>query len=395
MSARVLVTDGEQRAALAVVRSLGRAGYTCLVAESRPPSLAGASRYAAARIRVPDALQEPAQFEDAIARFTRDRDVDVVLPITDASVLAVLGVRDRLGRAVVPFPTLEAFRRISDKQVVHAEAGCVGLAVPAQFTLATPGAVADLDPKALAFPVVLKPFRSTVEVRGQLTKLGVSYASNERELRARVTALPPEAFPLLLQQRILGHGIGIFQLLWDGKLVATFAHRRLREKPPAGGVSVYCESIGADQDLVERSRALLERFGWRGVAMVEYKLDAATGVPYVMEVNGRFWGSLALAVDAGVDFPRLLVELALGQRPPAAPSYRVGVRSRWLWGDVDHLVARWRRSADQLALPPGSPGRWQALWNFLSVTLGARCPVLRFDDFKPFVRESLDWVRGR
>src|SRR5262245_29131169 len=31
VSARVLVTDGEQRAALAVVRSLGRAGYTCLV----------------------------------------------------------------------------------------------------------------------------------------------------------------------------------------------------------------------------------------------------------------------------------------------------------------------------------------------------------------------------
>src|SRR4029453_14597332 len=227
VSARVLVTDGEQRAALAVVRSLGRAGYTCLVAESRPPSLAGASRYAAARIRVPDALQEPAQFEDAIARFTRDRDVDVVLPITDASVLAVLGVRDRLGRAVVPFPTLEAFRRISDKQVVHAEAGCVGLAAPAQFPLPTPWAVAVFDPKALAFPVGLKPFRSTVEVRGQLTKLGVSYASNERELRARVAALPPEAFPLLLQQRILGHGIGIFQLLWDGKLVATFAHRRL------------------------------------------------------------------------------------------------------------------------------------------------------------------------
>ena len=395
MSARVLVTDGEQRAALAVVRSLGRAGYTCLVTESRTPSLAGVSRYAAAHFQVPDALREPAKFEDAVASLTRDREVDVVLPITDASVLAVLGVRDRMGRAVVPFPKLEAFRRISDKQVVHTEASCIGLAVPAQYTVAAPRAIADLEPEALAFPLVLKPFRSTVEVRGRLIKLGVSYASNERELRARIGALPPEAFPVLLQQRILGPGVGIFQLLWDGKLVATFAHRRLREKPPAGGVSVYCESIAADQGLAERSQALLERFGWRGVAMVEYKIDAATGVPYVMEVNGRFWGSLALAVDAGVDFPRLLVELALGQEPSGLPSYRVGVRSRWFWGDVDHLWARWRHSADQLALPPGSPGRWRALWNFLSLTPGARCPVLRLDDFKPFVRESLDWVRGR
>ena len=46
--------------------------------------------------------------------------------------------------------------------------------------------------------------------------------------------------------------------------------------------------------------------------MLELKVDAATGVPYVMEVNGRFWGSLQLAVDAGVDFPVLLVRRALG-----------------------------------------------------------------------------------
>jgi predicted ATP-grasp superfamily ATP-dependent carboligase len=296
---------------------------------------------------------------------------------------------------VVPFPPLEAFRRVSDKQVVHAEASCVGLAAPAQLTVAVPGAVAALDLESLAFPLVLKPFRSTVAINGRLAKLGVSYASDERELREQISALPPEAFPLLLQQRIVGPGVGIFQLLWDGKLVAVFAHRRLREKPPAGGVSVYCESIAADEELVERSQALLQRFDWRGVAMIEYKLDAATGVPYVLEVNGRFWGSLALAIDAGVDFPRLLVELALGQNPPARPRYRVGVLSRWWWGDVDHLWTRWRHSANGLALPPGSPGRWRALWNFLGVSPRARCPVFRFDDLRPFARETIDWVHGR
>jgi predicted ATP-grasp superfamily ATP-dependent carboligase len=394
VSARILVTDGEQRAALAVVRSLGRAGFTPLVVESRSPSLAGVSRFTRGRFAAPDPLERPGPFADAIARLVRELDVDLVLPITDGSVLAVLDARDRLGRATVPFPSLDAFRRISDKQAVHAEASRLGLAVPAQHTVADPAGAAALDLGSLAFPLVLKPARSTTDRAGRRIKLVVSYASNGAELRERLSALPAEAYPVLLQQRIVGPGAGIFELVWDGRLVAAFAHRRLREKPPAGGVSVYSESIAADPMLVERSRALLERFQWRGVAMVEYKIDAATGVAYVMEVNGRFWGSLALAIDAGVDFPRLLVESALGQAPPA-PSYRVGVRSRWWWGDVDHLWTRWRHSAEYLALPPGSPGRWRALVNFVTVNLGARCPVLRFDDPKPFIRETLDWLRGR
>ena len=395
MSAGVLVTDGEQRAALAVVRSLGRAGFRPFVVSSRSRSLAGVSRFTQGRFMVPDPLTSPGGFADGLVELARGLDVDVVLPITDASVLATLGIRDRLGRAVVPFPSLEDFRRISDKQAVLAEASALGLAVPAQCTVVDPAAARTLDPKSLAFPVVIKPARSTADAGGHRLKLVVTYARDARELRSRLAELPAAAFPVLLQQRVVGPGIGIFELVWDGRLVATFAHRRLREKPPAGGVSVYSESVAADSDLVDRSHALLERFGWRGVAMVEYKLDAATGVPYVMEVNGRFWGSLALAIEAGVDFPRLLVELALGQNPGAPPTYRVGVRSRWWWGDVDHLWTRWRHSSDELALPPGSPGRWRTLGNFLAVPPGTACPVLRLDDPVPFLQETIDWIRRR
>ena len=140
-------------------------------------------------------------------------------------------------------------------------------------------------------------------------------------------------------------------LLWDGELRAEFAHRRLCEKPASGGVSVYRESIAMDDDLRERSRNLLNRFGWFGPAMVEYKRDSATGRAYLMEVNGRFWGSLQLAIDSGVDFPQLLVRCALGQPSERIHSYRVGVRSRWWWGQVDHLVGR---VGSRAPLPPAT-----------------------------------------
>jgi predicted ATP-grasp superfamily ATP-dependent carboligase len=113
--------------------------------------------------------------------------------------------------------------------------------------------------------------------------------------------------------------------------------------------------------------------------MVEYKVDERTGTPMLMEINGRFWGSLQLAVDAGVDFPRLLIECAGGKVPAAPPAYTVGTRLRWWWGDVDQLLLRLRRSSEQLGLPEGSPGRLRS-GGVQNVPAGDHNEVLRFDD---------------
>jgi predicted ATP-grasp superfamily ATP-dependent carboligase len=232
-------------------------------------------------------------------------------------------------------------------------------------------------------------------LEGERSKHGVRHAADHHQLAEALATLPASAYPLILQQRIVGPGTGIFLLVWDGKVRATFAHRRLREKPPAGGVSVYRESIAADPTLVESSRRLLARLGWQGVAMVEYKIDAATGTPYLMEINGRFWGSLQLAIDAGVDFPRLLMEVSAGGGPLSPPDWTVGVRSRWWWGDVDHVLAMFRGSATALSLPPDHPGRWKTLGDFLVPRAVNRNETLQFDDPRPFIVETLEWLSGR
>jgi hypothetical protein len=113
-----------------------------------------------------------------------------------------------------------------------------------------------------------------------------------------------------------------------------------------------------------------------------------------MEVNGRFWGSLQLAIDAGVDFPALLLAAATGEPVPPVSQYAVGVRSRWWWGDVDHLVARLRRSREALSLPADAPGRWSAIRDFLTIHAGSdREEILRRDDPRPFWRETRQWFR--
>jgi predicted ATP-grasp superfamily ATP-dependent carboligase len=271
------------------------------------------------------------------------------------------------------------------------------MAFPDQRQLARRADRGSLRPAPRRVPRVRMPSRSVGEHEGKRAKLGVRFAANPMQLEWHLDELDDAAYPLLLQQRIVGPGIGIFLLLWRGEVHATFAHQRIREKPPSGGVSVYRESVAADPDLVARSRQLLESFGWQGVAMVEYKLDSATNTPYLMEINGRFWGSLQLALDAGVDFPTRLLAAMDGDGPPPErmDRYREGVRSRWWWGDVDHLLARMLHAPETLALPPDAPGRWRVVRDFLTVRRNDRNEILRASDPWPFVRETAEWLRGR
>ncbi len=391
MKVRVLVTDGEQRSSLAVVRSLGRRGHLPYVVAGAAHSLAGASRYAAGEAVAPFALSDPAGFVVAVRELVTRWRVDVVLPLTEAAMLALLPVRDTLG-ASLPCATADSFRDISDKALLLETARAVGIAVPEQRVVAASEPSAWERLGSLGFPLVLKPSRS---VAGGV-KLSVAHVADAEGLEAARRGLPAEAYPLLVQRRVIGPGIGIFLLLWNGETRAVFSHRRIREKPPSGGVSVYRESIAADPGLVARSRALLDRFAWQGVAMIEYKIDEATGTPYLMEINGRFWGSLQLAVDAGVDFPALLIDLSQGESPPLPAGYRSGVRSRWWLGDVDHLLARFRRTAADLALPPGAPGRLRSVLDFLTLWRpGDRSEIFRWDDPAPAWRELRLWLQGR
>lgn len=394
--ASVLITDGEQRAALAAVRSLGRAGHAVFVCSATQRSLAGSSRFARAEARVPDPHRAPDPFMAEVRHLAGRWNVNLVLPIAEVSALAVLKQRESLGGAVVPFPSFDRFVRVCDKHLVLETASSLGMRVPRQCTFATPEDAASADIRALDFPLVVKPARSIIQNGRAATKSRIAFVADEPAFQHVIETQPRAAYPLLVQERIVGPGVGVFLLVREGEPLAVFSHRRIREKPPSGGVSVYRESIPADPSLVALSLDLLRALDWEGVAMVEYKLDRRSGSAYLMEINGRFWGSLQLAIDAGVDFPAMLVEGAFGGRPEPISSYRVGVKTRWWWGDADHLIARLRHSRGRLALPPDAPGRLRALIQFLGASVsGSRNEVLRRSDPIPALHETLNWFRSQ
>lgn len=368
--------------------------YVCSATDS---SLAGASRYAVAARRVTSPLQNPRLFCEDVRALVDHWRIDVLLPMTEQSVNAQSLYSSMFGDICVAAAAPEQFRAISDKQLVLQAAPPCGIGVPRQFVVSDRNEREAMEAaQGIAFPVVVKPSRSVAQTGNGQVKLRVTHCRDVAALRRALAESPTTAYPLLVQERIVGPGMGIFLLIWDGELVASFAHRRLRERPPSGGVSVYRESIALDPGLVERSRRLLGCFDWKGVAMIEYKIDEATGTPFLMEINGRFWGSLQLAIDAGVDFPSLLVARLCGVRVFGPARYQVGIRSRWEWGSVDYLLARLRHSDTELSLPPGSPGRLRSiLGGLIPWRPGDRPEVFRLTDPAPFIRETFQYFRRK
>ena len=392
MTYSALVTDGEQRAALAVARSLGLAGYQVHVCSSRRRSLAGGSRYTSSETLVPDPLSDPVEFVRQLEEIVTRLSPQLLLPIADASILPVLADRRRFSDALIPFPDSSTYGAISDKAKLSTVAPNVGLAVPKQVVLTDSRALTQEVAGSLTLPLVVKPSKSVTSGTKGNRKLSVRHAATVDDVERIIGELPESAFPVLLQQRVVGPGIGVFLLVWDNEAIAVFGHRRIREKPPSGGVSTYRESVAVDPELAERSLQLLKTFGWQGVAMVEYKIDEKRATPYIMEVNGRFWGSLQLAIDCEVDFPRLLCEAALGRKPQPINSYLLGRRCRWWWGDVDQLLARLLHSRKALHLTPDEGTRLSAMLDFCRSGKNDRTEVLRFSDMRPFVRETTQWV---
>src|ERR1041385_5571981 len=61
-----------------------------------------------------------------------------------------------------------------------------------------------------------------------------------------------------------------------------------------------------------------------------------------MEISPTFWDSLALSIDAGVDFPLGLLHIARGEHPPLQSRYRINYYTRDLLTDVQWMKANLR-----------------------------------------------------
>ena len=337
----VVVLGADSQIGLSVIRDLGRSGVPVFGIGRTRAAVGLHSRYL--RRGYVHAGRDDALVE-LLNRIAAEEGARFLMTVSEGDILFLNRIRGQLVGLTPLVPALEAMTLVMDKARVCALAERLGIAVPRTLAVSEDGELAE-PARDADFPLVLK-WPQPHEVMPLLRERGIAfhkaeYCHDAAELdRALRRYRPLGRFPLV-QAYCPGHGLGQMIYMHRGEAALKFQHRRLHEWPPEGGYSTLCESLAPElhPDLMAKSVALLREIGWEGPAMVEYRFDPRSGQAILMEINGRFWGSMPLAWHARARFPWLLYNLmGRGKIVPDAGSYVPGVRCKFLLPDLKRLL---------------------------------------------------------
>lgn len=340
---KVLVTDASNRAALAVIRSLGMKGIDVTAGDKTAFNAGFLSKYCRHKILYPSPQRNVQEFLDYMLKLVKKEKYDLLIPITDFTTIPLSKHKKKFDPYVtVAVPSYDTMVKTSDKTLTIKIAAKHGIPYPKTIFVES---VKDVEAiaKEIEYPAVIKPRTKVIWANNSAIMMKVTqknYAYNPNDLITKYKniilqnkVLTQRSYLPIIQEYVQGTGYGVEALFHNSELKAIFSHKRLREYPITGGASTLRVSVN-NKKLNNLAVKLLKAMNWQGVAMVEFKLNGQ-GEPKLIEVNGRFWGSLPLAIASGVDFPFLLYKSMVEGGDFSSPKYKVGVKHRWLIpGDI-------------------------------------------------------------
>lgn len=332
---RILITDAHWNKTVSAIRSLGRKGFSVTAGESTWLAAGFFSRHVTRRIKYPSPLAQPDAFINAIVTELKKNQYDMLMPMELSTLLLLSANRDQFEHLVrFPFVEHNILQHAACKKETLQAAQKIEVPMP-KTVVVSKGTSSETLFNDPGLPMVLKP---DFGEGGR----GLFYISNKHELKQALHKIAGQDKIYLAQELIPpgGDAIGVSLLMdEDGKTLASFTHRRLREYPVSGGPSTLRESY-RHEEAEAYAVKLLQALKFQGVAMVEFKVDPRDNVPKLMEINPRFWGSLPLAIKAGVDFPYILSCWAM-KRAFEMPVQKENVRMRNLLpGDLLYFLAK-------------------------------------------------------
>jgi predicted ATP-grasp superfamily ATP-dependent carboligase len=350
----VFVTDGAERTSLAIARSLGKKGIEVHCGESYRFSTTALSKYCTKNYIYPDPQIDCNMFINRLVDILKDGDYEAIYSSREVTTIPISYYKKELEKYVkVPFPDYDKMLMAHEKAKTFRFAMECGIPVPKTYFVESMEELEEIS-DTIEYPVVVKPRCKTTWNNGKPTMLKVTsknYVTEKKDLITVSNEIFKKSGKMpLIQEYIHGDGYGVEVLCNHGEPRAVFMHKRLREYPITGGASTLRESI-YDEKMKAVALDLMGGLDWHGVAMVEFKLDERDGEPKLMEVNGRFWGSLPLSIASGVDFPYLLHRMAIEGDVEPVFEYKTGAKCRWLIpGDILWFVASLRSRNDKLSV---------------------------------------------
>jgi len=337
----ILILDASHKHSLTSTRSLARSGLRVALGESvgqftanhKPPAFH--SRYCAHALVLPDYILDPDGYIEAVLAFTRKHGVRVVLPVGDANITLLAPHRERFRElgSMLAVGSDAALEIANDKVRTLALADELGIPYPKSLPVT---GVEDLRQAEAqwGYPYVLKP---TVSWTGKVPlRMVPTEVLSEAEALEHTKRFLATGCEVLAQQFANGRREGVSLFIVDGEVKAHCGCIAHRTTPPLGGVSAMRESYEVPAELLDAAVSLATAIGVEGPSEVEFRRDSK-GQPLLMEINARLAGTLENAVNSGVDFPMMIWQWGTDQAIEPVKSYRTGVRTRWLAGDLRWL----------------------------------------------------------
>lgn len=331
----LIVETGASRGSLAASRALAAAGWTVGIGTPSGAGLAAASRATCARHRVPSPEDDPDAFAAAIDEIAREHNYALVFGGGDAEALALSSSRARIG-ALIPYAPHERVLRAHDKLELAGAAARAGLRTPAAAE-ATTAELRRWQPPYL----VKASLHAPLAAGGGPARLNPMIATERPPAEQRAAEIRAAGSVPFLQELVQGRLLAVAVVSDpDGELVACTAQRAEATWPPRAGVSVRARSVALDPETAAGVRSLLTELGWFGLAQLQL-MEPPGGHPRLIDFNGRFYGSLALAVAGGQNLPAIWAALATGREPPQETA-KGDRRYQWFAGDLRRAVVERR-----------------------------------------------------
>lgn len=353
-SDRVLILDSDGQAGLSLVRSLGRRGVSVTAGSSRRLSLGRLSRYSDSAYVYPEPTDSADRFVDHLVDYLETVDHSIVFPVRDKTSTLLSAHKAEIERTgtTVAAEDWDTYVRAYDKGRLFALADSLPVPTPETYE---PASLAEVEEVAteISHPALVKPRSKTVwDGSGtcHYTRVDDSmYADSPEELFAayrevleRNPFLEEQTHYPLVQEYVPGETTTTVVLAEDGAIRADFQEERVRTYPSSGGNSTLLRGL-CDPRMRDYASSVIDALEWTGPAMVEF-MRTPDDEYYLIEVNGRYWGSVPFAIESDVDIPWLHYRQLQGETIEQSGDYRTDFhQQRLINEDLKWLIEQLKR----------------------------------------------------
>ncbi|MAX71351.1 MAG: hypothetical protein CMC76_09670 [Flavobacteriaceae bacterium] len=299
----VLISDGEHPLLTQVVYCLSKSSNIRVYVVSKNDKVPMKhSRYIHKFFHVPE-FENSEKWFNHLDGIIEKNDIDIVMPISEDGILFLLDHKnswDNFNKTTI-LTSSEYYKKGINKAELAQHMKTFDIPCPSTYILKN-GTIVDGDVKSLSFPCIVKPASG---ISGE----GIHIFKEPSELKDFVLTTSKT---YVIQEFINGYDIDCSVLCKDGQIIANTIQKgseyeNRRFAPPIGIGFLY------NEDLLDVVKKLMRSLQWSGLAHIDLRFDSDTNTFKVIEINGRFWGSVDASMLVGVNFADLYIRVSLGE----------------------------------------------------------------------------------